>query len=579
MGSAAEALAANRPLPLLLAFSLLAACLWCAWLLDTGFVLGTSAFWQNPHGIVGKGWADMPQALAGYVFFQHDTWHIPLFQVAKLGTPEGTNIIFTDSIPWLALAGRVLFQVTGLPANLFGLWTVGCFAASAMTMTALAAALGQRNLAAAAMATTAGLCMPALLARWGHTSLMAQFEVPLALVFYIRNHRSARPWQMFVLASGLSVLALWTHAYIFAMVVSIVLATLAQAVTTRSLRGDKAAAIAGGLLIILGGMIDLSGYLNARGALGTGAAGPFYSMNLLSPFFPQRSGLLAPFRDTLVDGTAGQYEGFSYLGGGILLLLFATAQHQIRTLRHGFTRQPWLFALLAGCTVFALSNNIYLGTALIIHVPLPLWVRNIASIFRSDGRFFWPVMYLLTGLGITAAIPVYGRGGVLLLIAAALLQWVDATPLRQAFANHTRTPEPPHIDLAAWRAAIQRHDSVRILPQYFCLKPLHWNSEVAVELQLLAAIADRPINSVYASRFQADCAAEQRIDATPRAGERQLTVVLDEFAGFEEMRAFAQTHGTCQPGPGIVVCSDIPREAPTLAALAETDRVPVPDKE
>ena len=208
MGSAAEALAANRPLPLLLAFSLLAACLWCAWLLDTGFVLGTSAFWQNPHGIVGKGWADMPQALAGYVFFQHDTWHIPLFQVAKLGTPEGTNIIFTDSIPWLALAGRVLFQVTGLPANLFGLWTVGCFAASAMTMTALAAALGQRNLAAAAMATTAGVCMPALLARWGHTSLMAQFEVPLALVFYIRNHRSARPWQMFVLASELSVLAL-----------------------------------------------------------------------------------------------------------------------------------------------------------------------------------------------------------------------------------------------------------------------------------------------------------------------------------------------------------------------------------
>ena len=577
--SAADALAADRPLPQLLALSLLAACFWCAWLLDGSFVLGTSAFWRNPRGIVGAGGADMQQALSGYIFFQRDTWHIPLFQVAKLGTPQGTNIIFTDSIPWLALAGRVLFQATGLRANLFGLWTVGCFAASAMTMTALAAALGQRNIAAAAMATTAGLCMPALLARWGHTSLMAQFEVPLALVFYIRNHRCTRPWRLFVLAGGLSALALWTHAYIFAMVLSIVLATLAQAVTTRSLRWDKAAGIAGSLIVILGGMIALSGYLHSRGALGTGAAGPFYTMNLLSPFFPQRSGLLPPFRDTLVDGTAGQYEGFSYLGGGILLLLFATAQRQIQTLRHGLTRHPWLFAVLAGCTVFALSNNIYLGTALILHVPLPLWLLNIASIFRSDGRFFWPVMYLLAGLGISAAIPVYGRGGVPLLIVAALLQWIDAAPLRQAFASHTRAPETPHIDLAAWQAAIQRHDSVRVLPQYFCLKPLRWNSEVAVELQLLAAIADRPINSVYASRFQADCAAEQRIDPIPLAGERQLTVVLDEFAGFEKMRAFAQTRGTCQSDPGIVVCSDIPREAPILATLAKTDRASVPAKE
>lgn len=572
MDSVCDVLAANRPLPLLLAISLLAAVIWCAWLLDAGFILGTSAFWKNPHGIIGNGSADITQALAGYFFFQHDTWHIPLFQVAKLGTPEGTNIIFTDSIPWLALAGRLVFQATGVPVNLFGLWTVGCFAASAATMTAVVGMLGQRNLAAAAMATVAGLCMPALLARWGHTSLMAQFEVPLALVFYVRNCRSDRAWRLFALAAGLSVLALWTHAYLFAMVVMIVLATIAQTVASQSLRWPQAAGILSGLGVILGGMIYLSGYLQSRGALGTGAAGPFFSMNLLSPFFPQHSGLLAPFRDTLVDGTLRQYEGFSYLGAGILLLLVTTLQRQVQTLRNGLARHPCLFVLLAGCTVFALSNDVYLGTLRILHVALPPWVLNIASIFRSDGRFFWPVMYALTALAIAAAIPLFGRRGVILLIVAALLQWADAAPLRQAFAEHTRTPEAPHIDLAAWQAAIQRHNSVRVLPQHFCLKPLHWNSEVAVELHLLAAIADRPINSVYASRFQADCAAQQRIDATPRPGLRQLSVVLDEFAGFDDLRSFAKTHATCQAGPGIVVCSDIPDEAPMLAALAKTDR-------
>ncbi|HBK04834.1 MAG TPA: hypothetical protein DDZ81_03100 [Acetobacteraceae bacterium] len=572
LDAAGDALAVDRPLPLLLAISLLAACVWCAWLLDAGFVLGTSAFWRNPHGVIGYGWADMPQTLSGYFYFQRDTWHVPLFQVAKLGAPQGTNIIFTDSIPWVALAGRLLFQATGIPVNLYGIWTVGCLAASAVTMTALVAALGQRNLAAAAMATVAGLCMPELLARWGHTSLMAQFEVPLALIFYVRNRRSGRPWRLFAQATALSVLALWSHAYLFAMVVSIVLATIAQAAAGGSLRWRQAAGILAGLIVILGGLIHLSGYLQSRGELGTGASGPFFSMNLLSPFFPQRSGLLPPFHDTIADGTTRQYEGFSYLGGGVLLLLIATMQRQVQTLRNGLARHPCLLVLLAGCTLFALSNDIYLGTAHILHVPLPLWVLEIASVFRSDGRFFWPVMYALTALAITAAIPLYGRRGVLLLIAGASLQWVDATPLRQAFAEHTRTQEAPHIDLAAWQAAIRRHDSVRVLPQYFCLKPLRWNSEVAIHLQLLAALADRPINSVYASRFQADCAAEQRTEATPRPGARQLSVFLDEFAGFNDMQSFAKANGTCQAGPGIVVCSDIPDEAPMLAALVKTDR-------
>ena len=120
-------LAANRPVPLLLTLSLLTASLWCASLLDLGFVLGTSAFWKNPHGVVGYGWADMPQTLSGYFFFQRDSWHIPLFHVAALGPPDGTNIIFTDSIPWVALAGRLLFQATGIPVNLYEIWVCRVF--------------------------------------------------------------------------------------------------------------------------------------------------------------------------------------------------------------------------------------------------------------------------------------------------------------------------------------------------------------------------------------------------------------------------------------------------------------------
>jgi hypothetical protein len=272
-------------------------------------------------------------------------------------------------------------------------------------------------------------------------------------------------------------------------------------------------------------------------------------------------------RDIIIDGNGRQYEGFSYLGAGVLLLLLGTWPRLIRTLWIGLRRHPWLWGLFLCFTLFAMSNTIYFATLQVVHVPMPRRVMQLASIFRATGRFFWPVMYSTTALTIAAVIPLYGRRGALLLCLAAVLQWIDTAPLREAVAVSTRSSEKSHI-------AIARHRSVRVLPQYFCLAdPPGWNSQVAVQLQLLAALADRPINSVYTARIDADCAVEQRIDGTPRPGARELSVFLNEFGGFAQMKALVATPGdNCRASPGLIVCSDIPGEAPSLAALARTDR-------
>jgi hypothetical protein len=567
-----KALAADRPPKLLLALSLAIAAAFCLHEFDAGFLLGTSPYWSNPRGLVGLGWYDLSTALSGYFYFQHDTWQWPLFHVDKLGAPAGMNIIFTDSIPWVVLAGRLMFRLTGQSVNLYGLWTAFCFVASATTLTALVAALGQRSLAAAAMATTAGLCMPALLARWGHMSMMGQFEIPLTLIFYLRNHRCNRPWPLFIKAASLMWLALWTHSYLFAMACAIVFATIGQAFSNSTLNGKTAISVSAGLAAIMGAVMALSGYLQSRGGLGAGGVGIF-SMNLLSPFFPQRSGLIASLRNVMADGTGGQYEGFSYLGAGLLVLLIMTLPQQARVLRSGIPRHPWMSTLLLGFTIFALSNAVYLGPIQLLHIPLPGPIMQLAAMFRSTGRFFWPVMYSLAALAIAAPVPMYGCRGALLLCLAVPLQWIDTAPLRQALAAITRTPEAPHIHLAAWQAAIRQHESVRVLPQNFCLRrQIGWNNEVAVQLQLLAALADRPINTVYASRYTADCAAERQIDATSQAGARQLSVYLDEYPGYLRMRQLAATSNACRAGAGVVVCSDIAGQAAALTALAQTDR-------
>ncbi|HKU65833.1 MAG TPA: DUF6311 domain-containing protein [Rhizomicrobium sp.] len=567
-----DTLAAERQKNFLLACSFAIACIFCLWVFDVDFLLGTSPFWKNPRGIVGQGWYDISTALSGYDYFQRDNWQLPLFHTGKLGAPAGTNIIYTDSIPWVALAGRLLFRTTGVPVNLYGFWTVFCFIASAITMTGLVASLGQRNIAAAAMASIAGLCFPALLARWGHMSLMAQFEIPLALIFYLQNRDCGKAWRFFGQGAALMLLALWTHTYLFAMVGAIVLVTLLQSLHNRASSMFSATALLAGLTVFLGAAIVLSGHMETRGKLSADGLG-FYSMNLLSPFIPQHSGLYPSMRNVMIDGTGGQYEGFSYLGGGVMLLLILTLPWQWRTLKDGLRRNRWMLALFFGFTIFAVSNVVYLGPLRIFQLPLPASVAEFAAFFRSTGRFFWPVMYCLAALAIAAPISFYGRRAALLLCLAIPLQWIDSAPLRQALSASIRFPEKPHIDVDAWQKAIRRHNNIRVLPQFFCLAHNRgWNSETAVQLQLTAALADRPINTVYAARHAVDCRAERRMAEMQRPRTRQLSVFFDEFSGFSRMQVLAETGGSCQAGPGLVVCSNAPEEAQNLRALVRTDR-------
>lgn len=62
------------------------------WVFPVSFILGTHPFWKNPEG-------DLVQHMTGASYYAAGPWRLPLFFVPDLGIPEGTNIIFTDSIP------------------------------------------------------------------------------------------------------------------------------------------------------------------------------------------------------------------------------------------------------------------------------------------------------------------------------------------------------------------------------------------------------------------------------------------------------------------------------------------------
>jgi hypothetical protein len=535
-----------RPLSLVLFCSFACAVAFCLHVFSVGFLLGTSTYWQAPRGLVIGSWADMSTSISGYYFFIRDTWTLPLFQTAKLGVPHPVNIIFTDSIPIVAVCGRLLYQATGLVVNPFGAWTALCVTASALSMTGLVAVLGQRGLAAALMATISGLCMPALLARWGHLAQMAQWEITVALIIYFCARWPRRPRSLIVSALALAAVAVWTQAYLSVMVVGILAAAFAQAITDRRLRLPQAATIVALFAIVLAGLMLISGYFSNRNPVAGDGFG-IYSMNLLSPVIPQFSALFPSLGG--VDGTGGQYEGFSYLGAGILLLVIMTLPWLCRAIAGAWAGHAWLLALMVGLVLFSLSNEIYVGNWHVLSIPLPGPILAMASIFRSSGRFIWPCLYLLTAAVIVAAPSLWGRAGGWLLVVAAITQFADTAPLQSVLAARTAEAAATPLAETQWADAIRQHDLVRVVPSLRCLSDADGLAgQTAIELQLLASREDVATNTVYAARHQEDCPAPAAGPLAPR--ELRVYLLSAPHAGPP-----ADIAAACAAASTIAVCS------------------------
>lgn len=522
----------------------------CLNIYDLPFLEGNGPYWQAPH-------ADQMQALAGWYGFAHDAWRFPLFEVKTLRYPQGANIIFTDSIPLMALLMKPFVPILPADFHYFGWWFALCFMLQSVGAVVLLREWGVRDWLALAAGASLALSMPAWLIRHNHMALCGHFLVLFALALYVRMQRRERlrrtvaAWVVLVVASTL------IHIYLLAMVMALLVAAVLQRAWNRrkQLRAEwpmllAIPAIAGGSVL---GVAFLSGHFRGEAVQDASKGFGVYSMNLLQPWYPQGV-LQLPIPLPTFDATGGQYEGFNYLGAGaILLILFALATSRNEwkaALRHN----AFLLLTLALLTGFALSNRVYWGDTAVLKYRVPRVIDKPVEIFRSSGRFFWPVGYVLV-LGSVVLLARERRHRhwlAVILVAAPLVQWVDDAPARDFPREDTRLLEPALLPPAVWRPLIAQHALVRTFPGFFCGPPE--NHRLSQELQLLAARSGVPITTVFMARQVDDCVAEREQMDTLNPGPRELVLYLPPF-DWENARPSFPDPDACRSFPLGVVCS------------------------
>lgn len=426
-------------------------------------------YWLEPKG-------DMATMMAGHYAVIDHPWRFPLTEtIALRGEAVPTTIIQTDSLPWLTIAMKALGL--GRVINPLALFMLISYVAQPLAMIALLRACGVQRTSSLLVGGLIALFYPAWFVRqFGHIALAGHWLLILSLAWSIQVARFGLSRRRIAEITLIGVVALGTHPYHIIPI----MACLGAGLLSHLLQGrDRVLRDVAVLLAVFGVSMGLAGWMlgygENSGQSGGGGALGFYSMNLLGPILPQASAVLGQtwngnwFSGTLDANGAQTFEGYAYLGAGVLLLAIAALVLGGRDLRRGVRpdRMFWLrfgpvIAAGLALTLWAIGPKPYLGMRMLFDLPRPTGAfGDLVGLFRCHGRFFWLVGYGVLAWGVTRIDRLENdRMRLGLLVAAAALQVFDMTQMirgvRTAYAPVTAHYDPilrtdPAFERRRWR--------------------------------------------------------------------------------------------------------------------------------
>lgn len=488
------------------------------WFLAVAFLMGT----MNAVLLIGIESVD-PTNIAwlkndpathylGWAFLRDDTnWSFPPTFTTRLGYPLGVSISFNDSIPLLAVMLKPFSAMLPEPFQYLGLYTCLLMVLQAYFGFRLSHALCRGNVAFTTVGGLFLLFAPAVTWRvLGHFALASHWLILVAFVQYFRldsvsNNKAIVSLLLIVILAG----AINPYIGIMALLVALaafIRLTMERRVSLWQFTGLGALAVA-----TLGATFFVFGFLTGDDISDYGGTGyGYYSMNLLAPLDPMGFGSL--LLKELPTATSGQYEGYNYLGLGIIVLLVLGLVRQFKAIRDIFSARLFpLLILSILCTALAVSSSVTVGSIVVVNLEFPDELETFLSAFRASGRLFWPVHYLFLLVAIALTYRSWrARCGIVLFALALVLQLVDLNPLRNAVRETAARPATWNtLSSPVWGTLNDHHAKLIVVPPWQCgAKNSPGGRESFAIFGMLASAQDMKLNSYYTGRLSN---AERRV--------------------------------------------------------------------
>lgn len=457
----------------------------------------------------------------GWHLYRTSPWTLPLGATPHLIWPVGSSVGLTDSIPLASMFFKLIGGLLPAEAQFIGVWLVTCAALQGLFGALLMRVATPRPLLQFVGAQLFVLSPPFVF-RYGHAALAAHWVLLASLWLSLRPGAATATWRN---AAAWAVLAAATAAiqpYLLLMVAVLMLAAFARQVLEAPARWPVVAGqAAGGLGAAWLGLWQ-SGSLSVAGSAGLTMTGfGLYSANLLTFLMPTEARTaFAPGPFTYANPE--QYEGYAYLGAGVLGLAVA-----LPALRRRWPapagRCAWrtiapLGLALAVLTLMALGPAISAGSRTLVTYDAAVWGPLLT--FRTNGRMIWPLFYAVVAAVLFAAARLPGRVAALALACALAAQAAD---LRGTVAWLRLPGEYGYRDPLVspfWTVAPAHYDRLIVVPSNLC------DRNGAPDLRpflLLAGRTGLAINGGATARYDARRAAAYcaALDGEIRDGLRE----------------------------------------------------------
>ena len=283
-------------------------------ILGTDFINISNTRWIHNVG------SDVSPSHVGWFFFKNDVWRFPLGINPNYGDEIGSSIIYSDSIPILALFFKLIGSI--LPENFqyFSIWFFICFFLQLYFSYKIILHFTKSKL----FSFTSSLFFiiaPIFIHRLGmHVALSGQWILILTLYLGLTKtyEKSKLAWIAVIAISSL------IHFY-FTLIISIVF--ILFRISDFFVNKEKFSKITKSLLITFIPLVlimYLSGYFEIRAADTLGLGFGVLKLNILSIFDPGISSKYLTWSWILPDiklTKEEELEGFNYLGLGQILMV------------------------------------------------------------------------------------------------------------------------------------------------------------------------------------------------------------------------------------------------------------------
>lgn len=371
-----------------------------------GLVLGAICYFGvygfsvlNPlkDGWLFKGDLDLKQHYVGWMAFRNSPWRFPIGLFDSLSYPYSMSVIYTDSIPLFAILFKVFRTVLPEYFQYFGIFAFISYMLQGGFASRLIARITNDDVCVIIYPACFVLSYPMLERTFYHTALGSQWIILLCFELWLSDfaYKSIRI-KTFVYGF-LGILMVFIHTYFVPIVLCILCGMELERIIKSGIKETATSTLLPLLMYVIMALLGL--YI--LGAFTAGDSGNYwvgdFGMNLNSPVNSMGHGRFLP---ELPLYTPLQYEGSIYLGLGVLCAVIITAGMIVfdrRLTVKGLISSPRRVSIVIVAFIFLVVSTIPVysfGDRLLFKIPFTRFMNQIVGIFRSNGRFAWPLMYL-----------------------------------------------------------------------------------------------------------------------------------------------------------------------------------------